>query len=291
MCLFRVVVGFLAFCNIILLSVDFETWFTEKGLFPLWMAERWNMGQPRFNPLVTFASDQLTLVVFVLTGIAALTTCLGLFSRVSSVVLFLCTIALHHRSPDILHSGDTLIRQWCFLLMFMPSGAMYSLDRRWGLAKTTAEGNVPEASVWPQRMVQYQLAIVYFTTVWHKAMGPYWREGIATYFPPRLDEFDRFPVPAFMNEVPMVYVTTYGTLAVELALATLVFARPLRNWVLLAGLLMHIYIEYSMNIPLFAFVMLAGYICHFESDEVMAFVTKWKGKWQDRVKPQEGATV
>ena len=81
--------------------------------------------------------------------------------------------------------------------------------------------------------------------------------GTATWYPVRLAEFYRFPVPSFLNDLPIVYLTTYGTLIVEFSLATAVFFRPLRKYVLLAGVLLHGFIEYSMNIPFFSFLMIS----------------------------------
>ena len=79
--------------------------------------------------------------------------------------------------------------------------------------------------------------------------------------------------------MPLVTITTYGTLAVELALATLVFSKDFRKWVLLAGLILHAYIEYSMNIPLFAFTMCSLYVAFYEGDEIVA----WWNRLQARL--------
>jgi hypothetical protein len=78
----------------------------------------------------------------------------------------------------------------------------------------------------------------------------------------------------------MVMATTYGTLFVELALATLVFHKPFRKWVLLAGLGLHGYIEYSMNIPLFAFVICAGYITFYSGEETKDWFLRLGGRFR-----------
>ncbi|MGD9891747.1 MAG: hypothetical protein AB7U18_10715, partial [Dehalococcoidia bacterium] len=53
---------------------------------------------------------------------------------------------------------------------------------------------------------------------------------------------------------------TYWTLAPELALAFLVWVPALRPFVLLNGVALHAGIEYSMNVPLFAFAAMISYI-------------------------------
>ncbi|RYG83897.1 hypothetical protein EON77_06755, partial [bacterium] len=193
---------------------------------------------------------------------AGILTAIGLYTRPASIVLALGIIAIHHRDAIILHGGDSVVRLGAIYIALAPSGATFSLDalRRGGPA--------PLMSQWPRRLVQFNMALIYFTSTWGKYFGNYWKNGLATYFPARLNEFKRFPVPGFFNDVPVVYVTTYGTLAIEFALAVLVWFRPLRKWVLAGGLMLHGYIEWSMNIPLFSFLMMSMYVVWFDGDEL-----------------------
>lgn len=285
---FRAVVGFLAFCSVAISFYHQEAFFSERGLFPQWMAERWSGGVPRFNLLAGVTSDGVVTVFFLIVLAAALLTSVGLFTRVASIVLLLGVVSLHHRSPDILHSGDTLLRMWLFIVAVAPSGRAFSLDRVIGLRRGTAPLEHELVSLWPQRLAQFQLAVVYFTTVWLKWFGSFWRDGTATWYPMHLGEFERFPLPSLVFDPTVVMLTTYGTLLVELALATLVFAKPLRKWVLLAGLGLHGYIEYSMNVPLFQWIIVAGFICHYSGEEVSAWARglearpwgRWLGFWR-----------
>lgn len=268
---FRIVFGTVAFINFLMIAVDFDAWFGENGYVPWVVADRWLGNQPRLNLLAGVTDTRITAVFYGLVTLAALTTTLGLWTRLSTVALAVGTITLHHRNPLILHGGDTLLRMGVVLLALAPCGAACSLDRLIAQRRGTAPPSPPLVSLWPQRLMQIQLAIVYITTVWYKWFGNLWRDGTATWYPSQLTEFDRFPVPDFIYKPPFVQVTTYGTLMTELALGTLVFYRPLRRYVLIAGLALHGFIEYSMNIPLFGFVICAFYIAHYEGDEVAAW--------------------
>ncbi len=277
---FRLIVGLLAFANQIMVGLDLRVWFGESGLYPAWMAERWAAEVPRLSILGGVTDQTVVFIVYHAVTLVALLVALGLWSRVTTALLFIGVVSLHHRSPDILHSGDTLLRAWLFILMLMPSGKALSLDR-WLLKRKGLAPAVPlDVSLWPQRLAQIQLAVVYFSTVWVKWGGDYWQKGIATYFAPRLDEFHKFPTPGFVHEIPFVHFTTYATLIVELALATLVFSRPFRKWVLISGLMLHGWIEYSMNIPLFQWVIVAGFITHYDGEELSA--------WAKRLAPRLG---
>lgn len=271
---FRIFVGFLSAVSLSFNFRIFRDLFTEQGLYPVWMSERYTEGIPRFDLLAGITDSRVTMVFLVLAVLAALFTMVGLFTRVASVVLFLLMVTIHHRSGDTLMAADWLLRMWVFAVAVGPSGAILSLDRRF-----FGKGEpVEEVSLWPQRLVQFQLAVVYFMTVWLKWSGDLWREGLATYYAGFLREFERFPIPGFMYSTPVVKIATYGTLIVELAMATLVFSKPLRKWVMIPALIMHAYIEYSMNIPLFQWIIVSAFICHFSGEEIMC----WWGRFRSR---------
>ncbi len=287
----RILVGFWALTNFLMIAIDFDAWFTEHGYVPNAMALRkmpdftghlggpWEWFKlpfdvPRISLLSYFGMGEnqtWTTIVYVATILAAFTTMLGLWTRVSTIILALGTVSLHVRNGFIIHGGDTVMRVMILYLVLAPCGLACSMDRMIGLWKGKISPIMPQVSLWSQRLIAYNVALVYFTTFWHKMRGDLWRDGTATWYPARLNEFDRFWVPPFMENVPMIYLTTYGTLAVELALGTLVFYKPLRKWVLLAGVGMHGFIEYSMNIPLFAFVICSCYVAFYSGEEMSAW--------------------
>ncbi|MEI7984608.1 MAG: HTTM domain-containing protein [Armatimonadota bacterium] len=287
---FRAIMGGLIFINFAMISVFFKDFYSEQGYYPGWMGslamnkdvylvQDGSIHYPRIDPLHG-VTDYRVLVAFnIFVLIAALLTSLGLFTRVASICLAIGAITLHHRNTSILHGGDTVVRISAIYMAIAPSGAAFSLDRLIALRKGIAPAIPPLVSLWPQRLIAYNCCLIYFTTTWAKWFGHLWKGGAATWYPARLHEFDRFPVPAFFNQFPMVYVTTWGTLAVEFALATLVWFKPLRKWVLLSGLMLHGYIDYSMNIPLFGYLMATLYLSFYEGEEVAAWFDRLKARF------------
>lgn len=279
--LYRILLGFLVFVNQVMIGAYWETWYSERGFVPAWLGQvyfypwvKTGIGDteiPRINLLNGVADPRITIPFYILVTLAAVTTMLGLWTRVSTIVLAIGVVSLQHRNGAILHGGDTVLRVMVLYLALAPCGKACSLDRLIGIWKGRIDPGPVTVSLWPQRLITFNVALVYFTTVWLKYFGSHWKGGIATWFPARLPEFYRFPVPGFMNELPFVYVTTYGTLLTEFAMATLVFFRPLRKYALAAGIGMHLYIEYAMNIPLFSFLMISAYLCFYEGDEIVAW--------------------
>jgi hypothetical protein len=284
--LFRITMSSLIFVNLCMILIDFDAWFSERGFVPqaigqryqssipvtgrfLWFPYDLHFSVPRINFLYGVTDDRITLGFYLLLMVATLLCALGFWTRLSSIIMALGIVTLHHRNGLILHGGDTVMRVSALYIAIAPSGAACSMDRIIALFKGKQTRDPVLVSIWPQRLLAYNTALIYFTTFWHKfGFGSHWRDMTATWYPARLHEFDRFPLPGFVNQLPMVYVTTFGTLAVELALGTLVFYRPLRKWVLLAGVGMHAYIDYAMNIPLFSFLMVALYLSFYDGEEI-----------------------
>lgn len=293
--LYRILMGTIVFLNLMMLTGDWAAWFGEKGYMPAWLGMQLagnkvetglGFDVTRVNLIGGVTDPRVTIPFFAFAVVLSVLTAVGLFSRVSAFLLALFLVSLHHRDTTILHGGDTAMRMGVLYLAVSPCGRACSLDRLLRLRKGEESGPV-EAPLYGQRLVQFNMGLIYFTTVWAKLFGPHWRDGTATWYPARLAEFYRFPVPRFANDLPMVYLTTYGTIATEFSLATLVFFRPTRKYVLLAGVLLHGFIEYAMNIPLFSFLMISSYVCQYDGEEVAGFCRRLG----ERLRPWMGLDV
>jgi hypothetical protein len=304
--IFRILLGLANLLNLCFLLLDFDAWFSERGYVPtatnsikfgpmernfVVLGHPFNLpiSMPRLslleldldrNACYQILDPRITIAFFIVVTLAALLTTLGLWTRVSSIVLALGVVTIQHRNTLILHGGDSVLRLAALYMAIAPSGAACSLDRVIALWKGRAPAIHRQISLWPQRLIQFNLALIYFTTWWIKMDGSRWRDGSAIWFPSQLDEFKRFWTPEFMHHPWVIPVLTYSTLGVELALGTIVFWKPARTKVLVLGLLMHAWIEYSMNIPLFAFGICSYYITFYSGEEI----TAWAHRMADRLK-------
>lgn len=274
---FRAVMGVLIFLDLFITSLHRQDWLSENGYIPSWLANKYfnprvpitdSVSLPRINLFNLNISDSFSYGLLYSMMVLAILVTIGYWTRVTTILLAILMVSLQHRLGPFLNGGDTVLRVSSIYLAIAPCGLAFSMDRILGVKSGRITGPPPLVSLWPQRLIQYNCALIYFTTTWAKWFGVLWKTGAATWYPARLHEFDKFPVPSFMNDFPMVTITTYGTLLVEFALATLVWFKPLRKWVLLSGVGLHLYIEYSMNIPLFAFIMMSLYITFFEGEEI-----------------------
>ncbi len=198
-----------------------------------------------------------------LAGSVALT--LGLFTRVAAIVVWAGVLSFEHANTLIGNSGDGLIRNLAFYLMFAPSGIALSLDR---LRRSRGDfWSFPEVAPWALRLIQIQLSVGYLSAVWQKVQSDLWRGGTAVSYAMRLEDIHRFPIPGFITHSTMlVEAMTYGTLLLELSLAILVWNRAARPWVMTFGVLMHLTIDYSILIGFFSLAMFVTYLAFLPAE-------------------------
>jgi hypothetical protein len=123
------------------------------------------------------------------------------------------------------------------------------------------------------RLFQIQFTIVYLAAVWGKVRGTTWNDGTAVSYALRIGDYVRLPVPTFITTNLFISnVLTIGTVAIELALAVLVWNRKLRPWVLLLGVSLHLGIEYSMRVGFYSLAILALYLAFVPPDRVTAWM-------------------
>ena len=252
----------------LLWTPDLLTYFGPKGLVSLSTMQEWESG-PRFSLFFWIPEHNgIVIFIFVLMLLAAAGVALGLYTRVSLVLLCMCLISFHHRNVVILHSGDTLLRVMGLLLIFSPAGRMFSLD----YLRRSNRGDPWEmkTTCWTQRLLQFQIAALYCQTFLAKLGGDTWRNGTAIYYTSRLEEFSKLPVPYLFDHLWTCNLLTWGTLVVEFSLWTLIWIRPLRYYVLAAGVLLHLGIDWTMNIPLFEYVMIASYVNFVDGKDLKA---------------------
>jgi Vitamin K-dependent gamma-carboxylase len=192
----------------------------------------------------------------------------GLLTRLNSVIVFLCLTSIQQRNLYITHGGDTFLRLAGFFLIFAPAGAAFSVDRLIRIRRGKQDQRIHARSPWAQRMIQLQLALLYLATFCWKAQGAPWIDGTALRYVYHLDELQRFPLPAwFLNPILLKFGTWFA-LALEFSLGVLVWIREFRYYILTAGLLFHLLIEYSLNIPMFEWDVLSAYVLFIEPEDL-----------------------
>ncbi|SRR5579875_284291 len=268
--LFRVVIGLLALQFFCWIQPQCTTFFGQHAIASPETAATLG-GSPRLDVLGLFPADDRWLRAMVGLGmIAAICLAFGLFSRTSAAVVYVILLSLDARNPFVMCSGVRILYIMSLFLACSRCGEAISLDRlgRIWLPDKPELGAARAGSVVAQRLMQLQLAIVYWSAFSGKLHGRAWMEGTAVYLVCHLEDFQKLAIPCVFDHLWCSQLLSWGTLLVEFCLCTLIWVRQFRYPVLVAGLLFHLALEWTLIIPLFQLVMVASYIPFLDADDM-----------------------
>lgn len=217
--------------------------------------------------------------VFVLAVVCLL---VGFHTRIAAVAVFCGLVSFTRRNPFVLNSGDLLLRVTALYLLLSPAGSALSFDR-WRKARREGDDfwDFPGRAIWPVRLMQVQISIIYFSTLWAKTGGTTWSDGSAVSYALRVGFLNRFPVPeALSDSLLLSNLLSYATLGTELALAMLVWNRRARPWVLLLGVAFHLAIDYALRVGFFSYAIFVLYLAFIPPETMDAWLWKLRDRFR-----------
>ena len=266
--LFRIAVGIVVLGWTLALAPSLYAFYSRDGILPGYPDYE---GTFAWGLLEWFPSNgAITLFYFALL-MASICMLVGFGTRVATLIVFVCMVSFAHRNPWVLNSGDLLVQLLVFYLLLAQAGAALSIDR-W-LKPRAPFWEFPRRAIWPLRLVQVQVTIVYIAAVWDKLRGATWNDGTAVSYALRIGDLERLPVPGFVTDsLVLANLMTFGTLAIEFSLAILVWNRVLRPWVLLLGVTLHLGIDYGVRVGFFSWGILVAYVAFIPPDAARSFI-------------------
>jgi hypothetical protein len=254
--------------TLILLRPDWLSWYGVHSWVSLPTASGLEPGT-RLNlfSIIPQNNSWIEAMFWVSLALAVLLT-VGLVTRLNSLLVFLCLTSIQQRNLYITHGGDTFLRLAGFFLIFAPAGDALSVDRlirRW---RQKEPANIQPRSPWAQRMIQIQLALLYFVSFLLKIRGAPWLQGTALFYVYHLDQLRRFPLPSWFFHPVVLKLGSWSALVLEFSLGVLIWVREFRYFLLALGVLFHLWLEYSLNIPLFQWDVLSAYILFVDPADI-----------------------
>jgi hypothetical protein len=266
--LFRIAYGLLVISTLVLLRPDWLAWYGTHAWISLPTMQMIEPGT-RLNlfTIIPQTDGWIDALFWVFLGSAMLLTA-GLLTRMNSVIVFLCLTSIQQRDLFITHGGDTFLRVAGFFLIFAPAGAALSVDRLIRIWRGKEGALVPPQSPWAQRMIQIQLSLLYFASFCWKLKGTAWLQGSALFYVYHVDALRRLPVPVWLLRPAILKLGTWAAIALEFSLGVLIWVKQLRYTLLALGLLFHLSLEYSLNIPLFQWDVLSAYVLFVDPADI-----------------------
>jgi hypothetical protein len=265
----RIAVGALVVINYVATVPFVEMWWSEHGFLP-YKASKYVIDTHTWTlfDFLPHTDAVLWTAWGLLVGQALLLT-LGLFSRFQAVCVFVWLVTFNHRNGIIIDGEDIVFRLLTFFLIFLPAASdVWSLDA-W-LRKRRGKAALPVRDGWALRMVQIQMCIVLWSAGVEKLAGGMWWGGTAMYYVLHLDDFAfHYYVPDFVrNSLFVSRALTWASLWIEVGAPILIWFKETRRAALVAILLLHFGIEYMMNLYLFEWIMIAGWLMHGNRDDL-----------------------
>lgn len=202
--------------------------------------------------------------VFLVAALALLALGLGLWTRASAALVFAWHLSYSDRAFPILHSWDAILRAYSVLVLISPAGRVWSLDHVLRPHPADAE-DVP---IYGLRLMQWQLFVIYITTVWLKVPDEFWRSGqLCAYFSVSL--YSRTPNNLFLiRHEWLSAIETYFSLAIESSVPWLLAFRRTRMAGLAAGLVLHLAIAVTSTLGVFSVSMIGPYLAFLDRQDI-----------------------
>lgn len=280
--LLRILMGLFAIWKGYAAWINLDRYFTEDGILP-WRHVQ-NSEHQIFSILaLSPESRSFVQAVIVAHLCAGLTLLIGLWPRISALVVYLCAVALMHRNPFIDNRGDHLFVLVVGLCSLMPIGRVWSVHA-WLAARRGL--TPPLKSMWCQRLLALQVSYIYLYAFGVKFRASGWHDGSAifhTFASPGLVEW-----PMEIHSKVLLLALSWFTILTEMLFPILVWNRALRPYCIVVGILFHAGIEITMRVPVFSTLMMITYASYLTDEEIKAFF-RWigLGRWVPDTFPQE----
>lgn len=262
----RLLTGWMLLYNLLVWSLQLETFFGRSGLQPLDTVRRLYESRLVFS-FWLWIDDQYLWPVHVACIIVAALFCIGAATRVTSILAFLITISYSQRVPVANFGFDQILGMMCLYLALAPSGAAMSMDsmiRRWwrrrkGLEQTIAPVRFASARM-ASRLIQLHLCAIYFWAGFSKLKGPTWWTGEAMWNVIANQEYQTIDL-TWMAWTPWLpFLIAHATIVWEAFFIVLVWNPRLRPFVLAMGAAMHFGIGAFLGMWTFGLIMTFAYL-------------------------------
>lgn len=215
-------------------------------------------GLPHLNDLIRlFASvgiggPAVATAVVSLYLLALTALLLGLGTRAAAVAAWFSHMVLMTAANGTNYGADQIAHVFLFYLIWAPSGAAISLDRRLGWA---APGPTPMARL-SLRVIQLQLCIIYLTGGVAKAMSRLWWNGDSIWRSVMSPEYRQLDFSWLAHHPWVAVVAGWGVILVETGYAFLVWPRRTRRIWVLSTMALHLGIALFMGLAIFGALMM-----------------------------------
>jgi len=254
--LFRIALGAVLLGDLIWRAQDMLVFYTDFGVLP--RAALLDKFSPPARFSIHMMSGQLIFQAMLFFVAAALAVMLmaGIRTRLAAFASWFMLVSIQNRTPVILQGGDVYLRVFAFIAMFLPLGALYSVDS--GLREPEKEKPRFAHFSIPGVALIAQVAMVYTFAVLLKTAPEWRRDFSAVYYALQIQQIT-YPLGQLLLHFPKLLPwLTRGTLvqegAIPLLLLTPFLAGPARMLGAVLIILLHVALGLSIRLGHFPYI-------------------------------------
>lgn len=254
----RIGLGLLTAADAVQRIIEAPVFLTDRGVTPRTFVAA---GINHWFWSVHLASDALwwQLLLLVAVVLAGLALAVGYRTGWATAIAWALTLSVQNRNEVILDGGDMVQRLLLFWSMFVPLGAVWSVDALSRLLPSSALRPVATAG---SAALKLQMAMIFFFAAILKS-GPPWRENFNAVWYTLQWDFFITPLGVWLRQFPeFLRWLTGTTLAIEFLGPILLFVpyAPVQVAAIAAMVGLHIGFAACMHLLMFSGVMTAGWL-------------------------------
>lgn len=253
-----------------------ENWFTGQGR-QLYIDNPW-----RQSALYFFSQPwQITVFYYAfLASIAAFAA--GWKTRWAKWMVLIGHTSFAYSNPLITYGVDSVVSSVLLLFCIAPIGEHLSLDAAARLRRRRSANSdgqpvysVSSRTTTALRLLQLQMAVIFFFAASTKLAGDFWWSGDAIWVALNNPEFINIPIDWLPNNYLAVNALTYGTLLIEISYVFLIWQKASRPYLLTCAILLHLGIAVLMGLYFFSAVMIACHLCFMRREWIVRLTPEW----------------
>lgn len=277
---------------------DVVRYYSEDGLLPESLGYLVFRTDYRFTLLNVITDPTAVFILYLLLIISTCYMLIGMWPRLMTIISVVLLCSFHERNLQPLGGGDTVLRLVGFILMIAPEIRAFSFDRaeeQWKHWKVRGILLDPlKMSIWPYRLLLWQILLIYITSGIDKLTGTMWTDGTVVGAVLHHPHFARFPMwwmdilsvlSPFFGYSWLLFEFTWFLLLIPKNVTRIVpmslRKHSLKRWLILFGVLYHGGICILMDVGSFSFAMFTIYLGLLVDEDWVVIRTtinrKWKG--------------
>jgi hypothetical protein len=238
---------------------EISSCFSDAGWLPANLILR-TRSYPSWSVLFWITSPWAVRLVFAALAVSALAFVVGFRTRVAGWVCLIGLVSIEARNHLVIYGGDMVLRSMFFYLALAPCGIAWSVDA-WRAGRDLDQATPVDS--WPLRLIQFQIAVIYFSTGMAKLHGLEWIEGNALALVmsnPIVARADWSWIFSHSWAVNLSRFMTWTVLEWEILFPVLMLNRISRFLAIALGILFHLGMLLTLQLHWFSQIMIASYL-------------------------------